>query len=78
MNLQWETAEEITLQSAYDLTYSTTYYGEHTTSINNNGTDPSIHDLLQVGLQAGMKKNTCLSIIEEIQVTVHNDLGKYL
>lgn len=66
------------LSPAYDLTYSTTYYGEHTTSINNNGTDPSIHDLLQVGLQAGMKKATCLSIIEEIQVTVHNDLGKYL
>lgn len=45
------------LSPAYDLTYSTTYYGEHTTSVDGNGQDPGETELLTVGVQAGMKKN---------------------
>lgn len=66
------------LSPAYDLTYSSTYYGEHTTSINNNGKNPSVNDLLQVGTTAGIKKEICLTIIEQIRDNVNNDLNKYL
>lgn len=66
------------LSPAYDLTYSSTYFGEHTTSINGKGRNPSKEDLLQVGLKAGMKKKRCLEIIDEIQVGVGQRLNKYL
>lgn len=66
------------LSPAYDLTYSNTYYGEHTTTVNGNGSNPSIEDMLQVGITAGMKKATCARIIEEIQTNVYEMLGKYL
>ena len=52
---------------AYDLTWSTTYYGEHTTTINGNGRDPGMRDLLAVGKNAGIKQNLCKQIAKEIQ-----------
>lgn len=66
------------LSPAYDLTYSSTYYGEQTTSVNGNGRNPSKEDFLEVGLRAGMKKKLCLEIIDEIQVGVGQRLNKYL
>ena len=66
------------LSPAYDLTYSTTYFGEHTTSVDGNGANPGGKELLNVGMQAGMKKQNCLGIIDEIKTIVHEDLGKYL
>ena len=66
------------LSPAYDLTYSTTSYGEHTTTIDNNGFDPGKKELLNVGLKAGLKKNKCESIINEIENIVNEQLTKYL
>ena len=66
------------LSPAYDLTYSSTYYGEHTTSVNGNGRNPSYEDLLQVGIKAGMKKEICREIIDTIQTNVMRSLNKYL
>lgn len=66
------------LAPAYDLTYSTTYYGEHTTTINGNGMNPSEQDLLEVGLQAGMKKGLCVSILDEIKNVVTQSLSEYV
>ena len=66
------------LSPAYDLTYSTTYYGEHTTSINGNGMNPGEKDLLQVGMTAGIGKQKCCQMIEEIKVNVEMMLGEYL
>ena len=62
---------------AYDLTYSTTYYGEHTTSADGNGQDPGETELLTVGVQAGMKKKQCQEIINEIKQRVEEDLKAY-
>ena len=62
------------LSPAYDLTYSTTYYGEHTTSVDGNGQDPGETELLTVGVQAGMKKKQCQEIINEIKQRVEEDL----
>ena len=58
------------LAPAYDLTYSTTYYGEHTTSVDGNGKNPGEKELLQVGLNAGISKKKCLAIIDEIKEKV--------
>lgn len=52
---------------AYDLTWSTTYYGEHTTTVNGNGHNPGIEDLLAVGKAAGMRQACCKRIAEEIR-----------
>ena len=65
------------LSPAYDLTYSTTYYGEHTTSVDGNGHDPEETELLTVGVQAGMKKKQCQEIINEIKQRVEEDLKAY-
>lgn len=66
------------LSPAYDITYSTTYYGEHTTSVNGNGRNPSAEDLLKIGIQAGMSRKRCHETINEIEHRVRKQLGKYL
>ncbi len=52
---------------AYDLTWSTTYFGEHTTTVDGNGENPGLKELLAVGKAAGMARNTCREIAEEIR-----------
>lgn len=67
-----------TLSPAYDLTYSNTYYGEHTTTVDGNGRNPGRKELLAVGIAAGMKKETCVESMNMIEKCVKNMLGKYL
>ena len=52
---------------AYDLTWSTTYFGEHSTTVDGNGKNPSMKELLAVGKAAGMSVKACWVIAEEIQ-----------
>ncbi len=66
------------LSPAYDLTYSNTYFGEHTTSVDGNGKNPGEKELLSVGLQGGLKKSMCMDIISEIKQKVKEDLETYL
>ena len=66
------------LSPAYDLTYSNTYYGEHTTSVDGNGRNPGEKEILAVGISAGMKKDTCTEIMEKIKKCVNEQLGAYL
>lgn len=66
------------LSPAYDLTYSNTYYGEHTTTVDGNGRNPGKKELLAVGIAAGMKKKTCIEIIDMIQMCVQEMLVNYL
>ena len=72
INDQWR------LSPAYDLTYSNTYYGEHTTTVDGNGRNPGRKELLAVGIAAGMRKSNCERIIDTIQVCVSQMLGEYL
>ncbi len=55
------------LAPAYDLTYSNTYYGEHTTSVNNKGKNITDSDLISVGIAGGLSKKRCLEIIDELR-----------
>lgn len=66
------------LSPAYDLTYSNTYYGEHTTTVDGNGRNPGRKELLAVGMTASMKRAACEQIIDEIQTCVTQMLGEYL
>ncbi len=73
-----EDSDSWRLSPAYDLTYSNTYYGEHTTSVDGNGRNPSERELLQVGVKAGLGKRVCEKRIHEIKSCVEEMLGKYL
>ena len=73
-----ETNDQWRLSPAYDLTYSNTYYGEHTTTVDGNGRNPGRKELLAVGSAAGMIKNNCERIIDTIQACVSQMLGEYL
>ena len=66
------------LGPAYDLTYSNTYFGEHTTTVDGNGKDPGICELVRVGVQAGMNKDICEEISREIQKCVGEMLEEYV
>ena len=66
------------LSPAYDLTYSNTYYGEHTTTVDGNGRNPGRKELLAVGIAAGMKKEVCIESMDMVEKCVKNMLGRYL
>lgn len=55
------------LAPAYDLTYSDTYFGEHTTSVNGKGKDISDDDLIKVGSEAGLSKSLCMDILNSVK-----------
>ena len=66
------------LSPAYDLTYSNTYYGEHTTTVDGNGRNPGRKEIFAVGITAGMKKEVCVDIMDQIEECVRDMLGEYL
>lgn len=73
-----ETDDLWRLAPAYDMTYSNTYYGEHTTSVDRNGFDPGRKEQLAVGQTAGMTKKKCEQIADEIQEITAKELAQYL
>ena len=73
-----EEKDQWSLSPAYDLTYSNTYFGEHTTSVAGNGKNPGMKELVEVGVGAGLKKKWCETVAEEISHTVREMLGQYL
>lgn len=73
-----EAEDEWRVSPAYDLTYSTTYFGEHTTTIDGEGASPGSKELLAVGLQAGLCRAKCCEVMDEIETCVMEELGRYL
>nr|MCR4585582.1 HipA domain-containing protein [Lachnospiraceae bacterium] len=55
------------LAPAYDITYSDTYWGEHTTSVGGKGKDIRDKDLVKVGTDAGLSAALCIKILDEIK-----------
>ena len=47
------------LSPAYDLAYSNTYYGEHTTTVDGNGRNPGRKELLAVGSSWHKERSMC-------------------
>ena len=62
---------------AYDLTWSTTYFGEHTTTVDGNGKNPGMKELLAVGKAAGLSQKVCKDIVGEIQEKTQTIEKKY-
>ncbi len=65
------------LAPAYDLTYSDTYWGEHTTSVNGKGKNISDEDLISIGVASGIKEQLCKEQIHTIREHT-KDLSAYL
>ena len=65
------------LSPAYDLTYSDTYWGEHTTTVNGKGQNITKDDLVKVGIEAGIDKKKCEMLYEDIKSNT-KDLEDYL
>ncbi len=66
------------LSPAYDLTYSSSLNGEHATTINGNGVNPGIDDLLEVAKKAGLDIKAARTAAEDIRECVKEELGEYL
>lgn len=66
------------LSPAYDLTYSFSIGGEHATTVNGNGKNPSLDDILEVAKNIGIKKEEALDIANNIKKIVEKNLNYFL
>lgn len=66
------------LSPAYDLTYSNSIGGEHATTVNGNGVDPGMEDLLSVAKKIGIGMAKARKTVAKIQECVHERLRDYL
>ncbi len=58
------------LSPAYDLTYSSSLRGEHATTVNGNGSNPTSKDILEVAKKIGMKERVAQEIMDEVRTLV--------
>lgn len=66
------------LSPAYDLTYSSSIGGEHATTINGNGANPEMSDILAVAKRIGLNITKAKRIAGEIRECVSEMLSDYL
>lgn len=66
------------LSPAYDLTYSSSIGGEHATTVNGNGVNPTQDDMLAVAKNIGINPAKARSIVTSIQEITHDRLGRFL
>ncbi len=62
-----DTKKEWHLSPAYDLTYSFSFNGEHATTINGEGKNPTLDDILAVAKNIGLKEKFAKDIASDIQ-----------
>lgn len=60
------------LSPAYDLTYSSSFNGEHATTINGEGKNPNLDDVLAVAKNIGLNEKSAKNIALEIQEKCKN------
>lgn len=66
------------LSPAYDLTYSYSIGGEHATTVNGNGKNPSLKEILEVAKKANLDISYAEKIALNIEKIVYEDLKEYL
>lgn len=66
------------LSPAYDLTFSNSLFGEHATTINGNGKNPGLSDLLAIAEKFGLHKQKAKTEALQIQKMVQKELKKWL
>lgn len=62
-----DTKNEWHLSPAYDLTYSFSFNGEHATTINGEGKNPTLEDILAIAKNIGLKEKFAKDIATDIQ-----------
>lgn len=73
-----EEKEGWVLAPAYDLTYSYSLNGEHATTINGEGQNPGLQEIVKVAENIGIKRTKAKAIAAEIYDCVKEMLGEYL
>lgn len=66
------------LAPAYDLTYSSSLNGEHATTVNGNGVNPGMEDILVVADKIGIREAQAGKIARGIRDCVNDMLAPYL
>ncbi len=66
------------LSPAYDLTYSNSLGGEHATTVNGNGINPGMDDVLAVAKKIGINATKAKKTASEIRECVFEMLGDYI
>ena len=66
------------LSPAYDLTYSNSIGGEHATTVNGNGANPDMSDIMAVAAGIKMDQKKAKKIADEIYEIVKSDLKEYI
>lgn len=66
------------LAPSYDLTYSNSLNGEHATTINGNGSNPGMEDILVVAAKIGIREAQARKIACDIRDCVYDMLVEYL
>lgn len=70
--------EKWMLSPVYDLTYSSSIGGEHATTINGNGVNPKVEDLISVAKKIGLDDKWAKDIALEIKEIVNANLASYI
>ena len=70
-----DTKKEWHLSPAYDLTYNYSFNGEHATTINGEGKNPTLDDILAVAKNIGLKEKFAKDIASDIQEKCSKLLG---
>ncbi len=73
-----EKAQRWILSPAYDLTYSSSLGGEHATTVNGNGVNPGMEDILAVAEKIGLNVAKSQKTANEIRECVYEMLGEYI
>lgn len=55
------------LSPAYDLTWSTVSFGEHSTTVDDNGKNPGVKEVVAVGRATGTGSKACRKIAGELR-----------
>lgn len=73
-----EKAQRWILSPSYDLTYSNSLGGEHATTVNGNGVNPGMEDILAVAEKIGLNVAKSQKTASEIKECVYEMLGEYI
>ena len=73
-----EKAQRWILSPAYNLTYSSSLGGEHATTVNGNGVNPGMEDILAVAEKTGLNIAKSRKTAKEIQECIYEMLGDYI
>lgn len=73
-----ESEKNWVLSPAYDLTYSNSLGGEHATTVNGNGRNPGLDDILAVADNIGLNRTKARKTALQIKECVFELLGAYI